>query len=86
MVNNIGVLEGPKSYPKTPITDSLNRQAQIVPRTTMPQGNGKMQLPQLSNKKSVFTAGNLSTACAAGSFITASALLISRIIKLIKHK
>lgn len=86
MINNIGVLEGPKNYAKTPVTDAINRQAQIVPRTTIPAGQGNaFQLPKSTNNK-ILTSGDISAACVAGSLITAGVLLISRLIKLIKHK
>lgn len=82
---DVGVLQGPSSYPKTPITDSINRQKAITPRTAAPVPQEKLKLPSAATKKRM-TPGSISALLGLGSLGTIMLMCVAKIIKTIKHK
>lgn len=54
---NVGVLEGPKSYSKTPIADEIKRRELSSPREKMPQTTSKANNAN-ENKKEAQTKGS----------------------------
>lgn len=82
---DVGVLQGPSNYPKTPITDSINRQKAITPRTAMPVSQEKLKLPSGAPKKRM-TPGSISALLGLGSLGTIIFMCVAKIIKTIKHK
>lgn len=73
---DIGVVNAPENFSKTPIIDDLNRRGQSMERESA---------PKLRNKKT-FTLGNVSAACAMGSLGIILTMALCKILKLIKHK
>ena len=73
---NLGVVDAPENFSKTPVMDELNRRG---------QSSQKASVPNLRNKKT-FTLGNVSAACTAGSLLIILTMALTKIVKLIKHK
>ena len=87
---NLGVLEGPNNYSKTPITDTINKQKEETPRTKLPKKVKEKNKPVGSPTGKKLTSGQISALCSMGSLaITLTILIpkgISKIKKIIKHK
>lgn len=84
---NIGVLEGPKVYSKTPVTDSLERQKNITPRTKLPaMPSQKFTYPKPGGAQGRLSAGEISSYLAAGSFFTMGAMFLCKVVKSFRHK
>ncbi len=87
---NLGVLEGPDNYSKTPITDSINKKKEETPRTKLPKKTKEKNKPKASPSGKKLTIGQISALCSTGSLAIVLTLLIpkgiSKIGKIIKHK
>lgn len=79
---DVGILQGPSNYPKTPITDSINRQKAITPRTAAPIPQEKLKLPSAASKKRM-KPGSISALLGLGSLGT---IIFMCAAKIIKHK
>lgn len=73
---NLGVVDAPENFSKTPVMDELNRRGQSTERASV---------PNLRSKKT-FTLGNVSAACTAGSLLIILTMALAKVFKLIKHK
>ncbi len=73
---DIGVVDAPENFSKTPILDDLNRRGQTTERETPPKLRGKK----------TFTLGNVSAACSVGALGIILTMGLCKILKLIKHK
>ncbi len=73
---DVGVVNAPENFSKTPIIDDLNRRGQETPRETPPKLRGKKTL----------TAGNISAALSLGSLGIILTMGLCKILKFIKHK
>lgn len=73
---DIGVVDAPQNFSKTPIIDDLNRRGQETPKETPPKLRGKKTL----------TSGNISAILSMGSLGIILTMALCKIVKLIKHK
>ncbi len=73
---DIGVVNAPENFSKTPIIDELNRRGQTMEKETPPKLRGKK----------TFTTGNVSAALSMGSLGIILTMALCKIVKLIKHK
>lgn len=73
---DVGVVNAPENFSKTPIIDDLNRRGQSTERETPPKLRGKK----------TFTLGNVSAALSMGSLGIILTMALCKALKLIKHK